>query len=177
MKYVALIRGINVGGNSMIKMADLKKAFEKSGFTNVITYINSGNVIFESDEKNIGKITSKLEADLSQTFYFDVHLVINSMDQLEKVVANVPDLWNKISDLRYYIAFIKEPLTPSQVIPEIEPKVDVDSVDIGPGVVYLSTKLSGLMKSGFTKLIAKKIYKNITMRNFTTVRKILGLMK
>lgn len=61
MKYVAFLRGINVGGNSIVKMLELKEAFIKSGFINVLTYINSGNVIFESDEKDIERIEKKLK--------------------------------------------------------------------------------------------------------------------
>lgn len=177
MKYVALLRGINVGGNGMIKMADLKAAFEKSGYMNVVTYINSGNVIFESEETNTGTITARLEKDLSQTFRLDLRLVIIPRERFEDVVAHVPDAWNKGADLRCYVAFIKEPVTPAQAIPEMKPKDGVDFVSTGPGVVYLSTKLSGLTKSGFTKLAGTPVYKHMTMRNYTTVRKILGLMK
>jgi uncharacterized protein (DUF1697 family) len=68
-------------------------------------------------------------------------------------------------------------LTAEDVIREVELKEGVDSVKAGDGAVYMSTLLSGLTKSGFTRLIAKKIYKDITMRNFNTCQKILTLMQ
>lgn len=64
MKYIALIRGINVGGNNMIKMDERREAVGKSGFKNVSTYIQSGNVLFESDKYNIENITKTLEDTL-----------------------------------------------------------------------------------------------------------------
>jgi len=175
-KYVALLRGINVGGNSLIKMADLKTAFEKSGFANVTTYINSGNVLFASAEKDIQKITEKLEKDLTKAFKIDLKVVVLSHQQLENVLSNIPNEWKKDHDLRCYIAFIKSPATSEDVVKEVQLKEGVDEIKTGKNVVYMSTKLSGLTKSGFTKLIGKPIYKNMTMRNLNTSQKLLTLM-
>lgn len=176
MKYVALLRGINVGGNTMIKMSDLKLAFEKSGFTNVMTYINSGNVIFESTEKNKEKLVEILETMLLQTFHSPIRVVVLSDKELAAVAAQIPETWKKENDLRCYIAFVKPPVTTKEIIKEIVPKEGIDFVDEGPGAVYLSTKLSGLTKSSFTKLASKKIYQDITIRNLNTTQKLLSLM-
>ena len=177
MKYLALLRGINVGGNNVIKMAELRNAFERSGFTNVATYITSGNVIFESAETKAGMLTDVLEQALSQTFHFDARLVVKSHDQLKDIVSQVPSEWKHQHDLRCYIAFIKEPTTTQQVLNEIEIKEGIDFVQAGQHVVYLSTRLSGLTKSGFTKLVGKKIYKDMTIRNYSTTQKLLALME
>ena len=177
MKYVALLRGINVGGNSIIRMADLKRAFEECGFTNVVTYINSGNVIFESEEKSIKAITDLLEKELSETFNFNLRLVVITHAQLQEVVRDAPSEWKKDSDLRRYISFIKEPVTAKDAVQEPELKDGVDFVKDGKQVLYLSTKLEGLTKSNFTKLMGKKIYQDMTMRNFNTVQKLLALME
>lgn len=177
MKYVALLRGINVGGNNIIRMVELKKAFEECGYSNVTTYINSGNVIFESEEKNTIKITEKLEKALSQTFNYKARLVIRSHEDLKQVVSDVPSSWKKKNDLRCYIAFVKEPVTVEVVMRDIELREDVDSIDLGKHVIYMSTKLSGLTKSKFNKLAAKKIYQDITIRNFNTTQKLLALME
>ncbi len=175
-KYVALLRGINVGGNNIIKMAELKIAFEKNSFTNVKTYINSGNVIFESAEKDIAKITQNIEKDIAKTFKQNLQVVVISQKQLETVISEIPTEWKKGHDLRCYIAFIKEPFTPADFIKEVKLKENVDSVKTGKKVVYMSTKLEGLTKSGFTKLAGTKIYKNITIRNLNTSQKLLALM-
>ncbi len=177
MHYVALLRGINVGGNSMIKMTDLKTAFQKCGYENVSTYINSGNVIFESSEKNNNKITEMLRVTLSKIFHYDASLVVLSKKQLQEVVIHVPNEWKIENDLRCYIAFVKVGTHPSQVLKEIVVKEGIDFVKVGEHALYLSTHMSGLTKSGFTKLIGKKIYKEITMRNYTTVQKLLILVE
>lgn len=175
MKYVALLRGINVGGNSSVKMSELKEVFEKIGFTNVITYINSGNVIFESDEKGIKKLTNIVEALLEKNF-FPIKTIVISHDDLQTIVTHVPQSWKK-ENLRKYVAFLKESVKPNDVIREVQLKEGIDFIDKGSGVVYLSTKMEGLTKSNFPKLIQKKIYKDMTMRNFNTVQKLLTLME
>ncbi len=174
MKYVALLRGINVGGNMMIKMVELKKAFEFCGFTNVITYINSGNVIFGS-EKSGKIIRTILEAELSKTFHSNLRLVIRSEKELKRVLEDIPSEW-KDNDLRKYVAFIREPVTPKDVRKEVETNEGIDFVKEGKQVLYMSTKLSGITKSKFTKLAGKKVYQDITIRNYNTVQKIMGMM-
>jgi len=177
MKYVALLRGINVGGNSMIKMAALKAAFESEGFRNVVTYINSGNVVFESEQKNPEGIRDTLEKSLSKTFEFTLRIVIRSYPEIKKVVSNVPDKWNSSKDLRCYIAFVREPANAQEIAKHIDTKEGIDWLDLGDHIVYMTTKLSGLTKSSFSKLAGKPIYQDITIRNFNTTKKILELME
>lgn len=177
MEYLALLRGINVGGNSIIKMADLKKAVEQCGFTNVKTYIQSGNVIFEADENNLEYITNKLEESLLKNFSLSSGLVVKTYEQLNKLVSEIPAGWRKNKNLNCYIAFIRRPVTARDVLREIELKEGVDFVEAGDGVLYLSTLLGGITQSGFSKLMARKISKDITIRNYTTVQKLLALMQ
>ncbi len=174
MRYVALLRGINVGGNSLVKMSDLKKAFENLGFENVSTYINSGNVIFDSDD-SLTKINEKIDRKLSKIFNFDLTTVVISKKSLEKTTENIPAEWKKSKDLRCYIAFVKEPISEQEVLSKIRLKDGVDSVATYRGVLYMTTKLSGITKSGFSKLARQKIYKHITIRNYNTVKKLLEL--
>jgi len=112
---------------------------------------------------------------LSRTFNIDLRAFVITLEQFKKVVSDIPADWNKRSDLRRYIAFIREPATVPDVISQIELKEGVDSIKAGKGVVYMSTLLSGLTKSRFTRLITKKFYQDITIRNYTTVQKLLAL--
>ena len=177
MKYVALLRGINVGGNMIIKMSDLKAAVENLGFTNVRTYIQSGNIIFESNEKDSCVVAAKLENGLMKSLNYNSRIIVRTYQQLKTTLTNVPADWKKRQDMRCYIAFTKEPTTAEDVMGELELKEGVDSAKAGEGVVYMSTLLSGLTKSGFTKLINKKVYKDITIRNYNTCQKLLALME
>lgn len=175
MQYAALLRGINVGGNNMIKMIELKKAFEQCGFTKVQTYINSGNVLFES-EQSPATIVDILEKELSKKFHYSAKIVLRSREELVAVINEVPAEWKKSHDLRCYVAFVKDHLTPSDVVKDIQVNDAVDAIKIGKHVIYMSTKLSGLTKSVFTKLIGKKVFQDITIRNYNTTKKIFSLM-
>lgn len=174
-QFVVLIRGINVGGNSVIKMVDLKREIETCGFTHVTTFIQSGNVILESEEST-EKVAKKLETDLTNVFNIDFRIVVLSKEAFTKIMNDVPKEWKGSEDIRRYIAFIRPPITVEEVIKVIKLKEDVDSIKIGSGVVYMTTTLSGITKSGFTKLISQKIYKDLTIRNYTTAEKLLALL-
>jgi uncharacterized protein (DUF1697 family) len=177
MKYVALLRGINVGGRNIIKMAALKVCLEQQGFRNVATFIQSGNVIFESDERNAGKLTMQLEGALSKMFDYDSRVVLRSRAQLKAVVSGVPTKWKTRSDLRCNIAFLREPVTARHALGEVDVNPQVDSVQEGKGVLYLSTLVSGLKRSRFTRIIGKSIYRDMTIRNYNTCQKLLALME
>jgi uncharacterized protein (DUF1697 family) len=176
-KDIAFLRGINVGGKNIIKMVDLKGAFERCGMENVSTFIQSGNVIFETEKKSIHEIVAVLEETLSKSFNYQSRIVVLSQSQLKRVVAESPLLWEKNVDARCYIAFVKEPFTPQDILKEITLKEGVDSVEIGKGVLYMTTLFSGITKSGFSKLIGTSVYKQITIRNYNTARKILARME
>lgn len=177
MKYIALLRGINVGGNTIMKMSDLKKAAETCGFTSVRTHIQSGNIIFESDKTDTGKIAEQLEHELLNRFKYDSRVIVITYEQFKKILSEVPDEWKKRKDLRLYLAFVKGPVTAQDIIREAKPKEGADEVKAGEGVVYMSTVLSGLTKSGLTKLITKSVYKSITIRSYSTCQNILTRME
>jgi uncharacterized protein (DUF1697 family) len=166
-----------VGGNNIIKMADLKTAVEKGGFKAVKTYIQSGNLIFESDQSEQELITGRLEKILLEAFKYEACIIVKSAEQLKRIVAEVPAVWLTENDRRKYVAFIRESLPVSAVLPKVELNEGIDLIDPGQGVLYLSTLTSGLTRSRFTRLISKKIYLDITIRNFETTLKILELME
>lgn len=174
MKYLALLRGVNVGGNAKISMAEIKKVFEQEGLANVQTYINSGNVIFETSEKNIKKITKDTEAIFTKHF-FPIEIVILTAKDLDRVIQDAPTSWDH-DDVRKYVAFTLSSAKPSDFEKVVKLRQDVDTIKIGQQVVYMTTKMSGLTKSGFNKLIGTPIYKQSTWRNFNTVQKLAKLM-
>src|SRR5688572_3872308 len=110
MRYVALLRGINVGGNNIIKMTALKQAFEEAGFENVATYIASGNVMFEA-KGNSAALEARIEKGLSKKFGYDARVLVRSKTQLAKVLKSAPRGWPD-PKLRCNIIFLKAPLTP-----------------------------------------------------------------
>ena len=113
---------------------------------------------------------------LLKNFNFDSGIVVKNYPQLNEILAEVPVEWKKNTDLRCYIAFVQEPVTAQEVISEVKLKDGVDFVKAGKGVVYMTTLLSELTKSGFTRLVGTKVYKDITIRNYNTARKLLEMM-
>jgi uncharacterized protein (DUF1697 family) len=176
MEYLALLRGINVGGKAVIKMTVLKKTAEECGFTQVRTYIQSGNVIFESDAKNADKLSAKLEEALKQKFGIDSPIIMKTRQQMEAILAEAPPEWKEGRDLKCYVAFVLKPVSVQEVLREVELKEGADFVKTGYGVLYFSTLLSGITRSGFSKLSGKKIYQALTIRNFNTVQKLFEMM-
>lgn len=177
MKYVALLRGINVGGNSLVKMSQLKSIFEDFGLTNVKTYINSGNVIFEADEQDQQKLGETLEKLIATKCNVSTKTLIKSENEIRQVVKQIPKEWETSNQLRCYIAFLFDSLTTTDAVQEIELKENVDSLKIGSSVLYLTTLMSQRTKSKFNKLASKKIYKEMTIRNLNTTKKIFNLME
>lgn len=106
MKYVALLRGINVGGNKKVPMAELKALLEKHGFENVRTLLNSGNVIFDSKDKLVVK---QIEEILKKGFGFEIPTILNTADQIKDLVKANPFKGEKVAkEIRFYVTFIAE---------------------------------------------------------------------
>ena len=176
MKYEALLRAVNVGGRNPVKMGPLKECLERQGFESVATYIQSGNVMFESDKKGAATLAGLIERTLSATFGFEIPIVLRSSAQLRTVVEGAPASWKRRNDLRRNVAFLRPSLKATQALKDVEVKEGVDVVTPGKGVLYMSTVISAVGSSRLTKLVTKKIYGEMTIRSFTTCEKILGLM-
>lgn len=95
--YIALLRGINVGGHNIIKMSDLKEALEAIGFCEVRTYIQSGNIIFKSDEED-ATLQTKIETKIEATFGFPVKVILRTLAELEEIILDCPFLKDEISE-------------------------------------------------------------------------------
>ena len=178
IQYLALLRGINVGGKNIIKMADLKACFEGMGFTEVLTFIQSGNVLFRSAEKDKKKLTRKIEQVLSERFSYTSRIVAVTHKELRKVIAEAPKGFGKDLDMyRYDVLFLKEPLTSLEAMKNVRVKEGVDEAHGGRSVLYFSRLISKASQSSLTKIITLPMYQNMTIRNWNTTTKLLALME
>ncbi|MFO7583356.1 MAG: DUF1697 domain-containing protein [Anaerolineales bacterium] len=177
-QYLALLRGINVGGGNIIKMADLKACLEKSGFENVVTYIQSGNVLFESGESDHGLLTRQLEQAVSAAFPpYQARIVLRTHAQLRQVVAQAPQGFGEQPQTwRYDVIYLKEPLTAADAMQHVPVKPGVDEAFTGTDVLYFSRLIARASQSGLTKIVGSPIYQDITIRNWNTTSKLLALM-
>ena len=176
MKYVALLRAINVGGNNLMRMSDVRACLEAREFQRVSTYIQSGNVLFDAKESNVAKLTATIEIAFFEVFGTTVPVFLRSHRQMKKIVGEAPREWTNGGALRRNVAFLRKPLTASKAVAEMDPKPAVDSVKAGDGVVYMSTVMTRLKQSGFPKIVGKPIYRDMTIRNYSTCQKLLALL-
>lgn len=175
VRYITLLRGINVGGNNIIKMTDLKSCFESMGFTGVSTYIQSGNVIFFSVERDKAKLTGKIEKELSERYSYSSRIVLITYKELEAIVAEAPSGFGKFpGEYKYDVMFLKEGLSVSDLMKQIPLKEGVDQVWSGPGVIYFSRLGSKSSQSRMSKIITMTFYREITIRNWNTTIKLLN---
>ncbi len=176
-QYLALLRGINVGGKNIIKMSDLKQCFENIGFVEVLTYIQSGNVIFKTIETHKIKLTNQIEKELSLRFKYDSKIILITHMQLETVIKEAPTIFGNYPEkYKYDIIFLKDDLNPKEIIKGIRIKEGVDSVDVGSFTLYFSRLISKLTQSKLKYMITLPSYKNMTIRNWKTIKELLNMM-
>ena len=178
IQYLVLLRGINVGGKNIIKMVDLKASFEEMGFSNVVTYIQSGNVVLQSEDKDKAAITTKIEKGFSKRFNFAAKVVVISQKELAAIVKSAPDGFGKEEKkYRYDVIFLKEPLTTKEAMKSVSTREGVDSAHAGKQALYFSRLISRAAQSYLTKIIGMPVYQNMTIRNWNTTTKLLTLME
>src|SRR6266567_6790422 len=177
--YVVLLRGINVGGKNKISMTELKFCLEEQGFEDVMTYIQSGNVILQSslDATALGQ---KIEAMLSNKFKLDssiIKVLILTEDQLQAVIDERPKGFGEQPDKYHSDAIYLMGIDADQAMSVFNPREGVDQVWPGNCVIY-SQRLSALRtKSRLSKIVGTPAYQSMTIRSWSTTTKLLSLMQ
>lgn len=178
MKYVALLRGINVGGNNVIPMAKLRAAFEEMGFDDVVTYIASGNVVFATKTTPTAKLTTKIAKVLSAAFAYDSTLVVISAKELAAVVREAPARFGKEpTKYRYDVLFVMPPTKAKKVLAEVPTREGVDEKHAGTHALYFRRLVAHATKSQLGRLAGTPLYKRVTIRNWNTTTKLLALVE
>jgi len=176
-RYVALLRGINVGGNNLIKMTALKSCFEKQGLTDVSTYIQSGNVVFTADAAGAHALVARIERALGTAFDYEANVVLRTRKQMQEIVSRAPKGFGTQPDkYRYDVIFLRPPLTAAAAIKSVPTAPGVDQAHAGTGVLYFSRLIAEASRSRLSKIVSSPIYKSITIRNWNTTTKLLQLM-
>jgi uncharacterized protein (DUF1697 family) len=176
MTYVALLRGINVGGKNITRMTALKACLESAGFNRVETFIQSGNVVFETGQKSAAKVTSQIDAAIEAALGIDSRVVVLSRDRLKGVLDGAPAAWRFRSDLRKNIAFLRPPVTAVLALKDVDVRPGVDTVEAGKGVLYMTTTLRDVGKSRMSRIVTKPVYQQMTIRTYGTCQKIQSLI-
>lgn len=172
MRYVALLRGINVGGKNKVDMKQLKAVFEQAGMTNVSTYINSGNVLFETDVESRHEITAKLERAIEIAFGFFVKVLVKSQNDIAIIAAALPATWLNDLTMKCDVMFLWEVIDDVSIVEKVAINPEVDRVKYVPGALLWSVDRKHATKSGVLKLVGTNTYAHITIRNCNTLRKL-----
>ena len=180
MKYIALLRGINISGKNKISMSELKLELEKNKYQNVSTYLNSGNVIFESNINNKEDIMKDIYKIIKNKFNLEIPIFVMTSLELEDILNNNPKWWGTENKEIYdNLIFIIPPTKYEDVYNTIgEPKEDIEKIKKYNDSIFLSYDLKNYRKSNWwNKTASTNISDKITIRTANTMKKVLEICK
>ena len=175
IRYIALLRGINISGKNKISMPELKTALDEKGFADVKTYLNSGNVIFSDDETDAVKLAESIRAIIFDTFHFEIPVFVISQDELKSLLSKAPSWWGSDSkDIYDNLIFAIAPNSIETVAERIgEPTEKIEKVQICENVAFWAFDRQLYAKANWWKMTAVSgIGEMVTIRTANTLRKI-----
>jgi uncharacterized protein (DUF1697 family) len=177
-KYIALLRGVNVGGKNRVVMKELKTCFEDYGFVQVKTYLNSGNVIFSSDELDTMVLEKVCETLIKELTGLTIAVTIVSGKDLLKAIEHAPSWWNLDKESKHNALFIIAPTTPEEVMVSVgEAKPEFEQVSQHERIIFWSAPLKTFSRTRWSKIVGSTYYDRITIRNANTVMKLAEIVK
>jgi uncharacterized protein (DUF1697 family) len=177
-RYVALLRGINVGGKNVIKMAELRACFEAQGFADVITYIQSGNVVFSGPEGDRGALTARVESALTEAFNYESRVFLRSHREMQAIATGAPTAFGREPDsYRYDVLFLRDHLRAADALASVSVRDGVDRAYAGDSVLYFSRLIARAGQSHLNRIVGSPVYQDLTIRNWNTTVRLLALME
>ena len=183
MKYVALLRGINVGGKNMIKMEALRATFTALGYASVASYINSGNLIFECRSPHISKgvtdisaeaeIAAKIHDAIVKDFGFDISVMVRSMAEIARIISDSPFEGQFENDKDLHVFFLAEELSDEHSEFLLAKNSDAEMISIKGRTIYYLLRISIIDSALGKGFIDKKLKVPATARNWRTINKII----
>jgi uncharacterized protein (DUF1697 family) len=171
MKYIALLRGINVGKSIQIKMEDLKQLFINKNYQNVKTYINSGNVYFETNEDK-QKLQETIEMILLEKFQVEIKVVVKTMEEMKRISSEIPISWMNDENQKTDVAYLFDEIDAKELANELPIKREFINIVITNGAIIWNVSRDNYNKSNLNKIISHQKYKEMTVRNVNTARKL-----
>jgi uncharacterized protein (DUF1697 family) len=177
--YLILLRGINVGGRNPVPMARLRGLLEELGYSDVSTYIASGNVLLRSG-KTPAAVKAEIEAALPRTF--DLHservdVLVLTRDRLRAVIADKPEGFGEQPETYLSDAVFLIGIDATEAMKVFDPRPGVDEVWPGDGVIYSQRLGAQRTKSRLSKIVGTAAYKSMTIRSWSTTTKLMDLLE
>ncbi len=176
MTYVALLRGINVGGKNKVEMAKLKQTFERLGFVSVKTFIASGNVVFHTEEIDPAKLTRRIESAIKADFGIRIKVVLRDQKSMGKLVKAIPTSWVNDKVMKCDVMFLSEEVDNKTVLTQLPFDSAIEDVKYVPGAVIWRIDRDKAARSRMFRIVGTKLHQHMTIRNPNTVRKLYELM-
>lgn len=173
---VSMLRGVNVGGHNKIKMTELKALYESLGFSNVQTYIQSGNVVFETEERGDERLSKKIGAAIEKKFGFCPEVVVRTADEMREIVKRNPFAKRKdIEPGKLLVLFLaSDPGKAARdTVAKIEAKEELKPIGSEIYIYFPDGQGNSKLKFGLIEKACGKIAS--TGRNWNTVEKLTGM--
>jgi uncharacterized protein (DUF1697 family) len=174
LRYVALLRGINVGKGPRVPMATLKALLEGLGLSDVATYLNSGNVVFES-ALDADDLTRSIEGELEQAFGEKIPTLVKTAAQVIAIAESIPGEWENGQGEQSYVAYLFGDVDVPGLVAELPVKKQFMSIFYTPGAIVWNIKRADYNRSQITKIASHSSYARMTTRNVNTARKLAAL--
>ncbi len=176
-RFVAFLRGINVGGKAIVKMADLKAAFEELAYDHVETLLNSGNVCFSTNTAGNDAIRRHLETHLEKVFSRKLNIILRDANAISRLIATDPFANIDVTPAtRLYVTFLSEKPTSLTAPPSTDPNFRIISVT-EKEVCSALTVTEAVNSTDLMKVIEKTYGKNVTTRNWNTVLRVHSVLQ
>jgi uncharacterized protein (DUF1697 family) len=174
--YIALLRGINVGGNNRIAMADLRRWIENLGYDGVATYIQSGNVVLTGPSRRTSEVAAEVRSAISAGCGLDVAVMVRTREELSQIVADNPYPEADLEPTKVHVAFLTDGRPDVTVLESLDPaSYAPDEWALGQGVLYLRMP-EGMGRSRLALALSRKPAGSATtVRNWRTVTTLLEL--
>lgn len=173
---LALLRGINVGGKHRVPMADLRTSFEALGMTGVATYIASGNVLFTPPDKlPQAELTAQIESRLADDFGFPIPVLVVPGPDLDRIHDAIPPDWHNDDAHKTDVLFLFPELHGPDALTHFPIKPGIDEARYESGAVIWRVSRKDQTRTGLTAIVGTALYKQVTIRNVNTVRKLAAM--
>jgi uncharacterized protein (DUF1697 family) len=175
-RFVALLRGINVGGNNKVSMPELRSLLTEKGYRDVSTYINSGNVFFSVRKTDILGIQTDLEKRIAERFGCEIRIAVYAAEELSDMLAHAPEWWGSDPESKHNAIFVIPPSKAADVIKEVgRAKPEYERVAYRENLIYWSAPIATFSKTRWLRIVGTAAYDMITIRNANTLRELARL--
>ena len=174
MRYVALLRGVNVGQGARVPMADLKSLLEGLGLCDVVTYLNSGNVVFSSG-LGVADLTHLLEEEFERTFGMRIQTLVKTSAEVTSIAQAIPSEWSSGASEQTYVAYLFPDVDEPSLVADLPIRPEYLSIFYTPGAIVWNIKREDYNRSHITEIAGHSSYARMTTRNVNTARKLAEL--